>query len=123
MSLFDRAVPTPHGYRDVTPDELAATLGSVLVIDVREPGEYAEAHVPGAKLVPLATLERAAAHWDRAKPLVMVCRSGARSARASVALVALGFTHVLNLRGGTAGWMQANKPVAHGRPEPRERGA
>jgi rhodanese-related sulfurtransferase len=114
MSLFDRAIPTPHGYRDVTPADLAPTLGSVPVIDVREAGEYAEAHLPGAKLVPLATLERAAANWDRSKPLVMVCRSGARSARASVALAALGFTHVLNLRGGTVGWMQAGKPVERG---------
>lgn len=83
------------------------------LIDVREPSEFRGelGHVPGAELVPLGTLEAAAATWPREEPLVLVCRSGARSARAAAALVAMGFQHVTNFEGGTQGQHDAGLPV------------
>ncbi|MDF1561517.1 MAG: rhodanese-like domain-containing protein [Deltaproteobacteria bacterium] len=74
------------------------------VIDVREPYEYEAGHIEGAELVPLGSLIQAASTWDRDPPLVMVCRSGARSARATMALMQMGFATVHNLQGGMIGW-------------------
>jgi rhodanese-related sulfurtransferase len=80
-------------------------------IDVREPNEYAEGHVPGAHLVPLATVEAANATWDPAQPLVILCRSGGRSRMASTLLAKKGFTSVYNLDGGIQEWAAAGKTV------------
>lgn len=83
------------------------------VIDVREPAEFTGelGHIPGAELVPLATVESAAKDWPRDAPLVVACRSGARSAKAAATLVGMGFTKVTNLEGGTQGYGAAGLPV------------
>lgn len=93
---------TPPPYQDITPSRLD-TLGSeVKRIDVREPDEYTGplGHLPGAELVPLGTLEAAAASWPREAPLLLICRSGGRSAKAAQALARGGFKHLYNLAGG-----------------------
>lgn len=76
------------------------------VVDVREPDEYwgELGHLQGSELVPLATLERAASHWDVTQPLVLLCRSGKRSATAATQLERIGFTSVASLRGGMLEW-------------------
>jgi rhodanese-related sulfurtransferase len=72
------------------------------VIDVREPHEFVGelGHLPGALLVPIGTLPASAREWRKDEPVLMVCRSGARSARAAEILVEEGFESVLNLEGG-----------------------
>lgn len=70
------------------------------LIDVRTPAEFAERHLPDAELVPVDAVENEARAWDRKRPIVTVCRSGARSARAAQALERLGFCCVASLRGG-----------------------
>lgn len=84
-----------------------------LVLDVREPAEYAKGHVLGSKNVPLGDVERRAAEFDKhkAKPVILVCESGSRSARALDALRGRGFTRVVNLSGGFGAWQQAGLPV------------
>ena len=84
-----------------------------LVIDVREPAEYAKGHVLGSKNVPLGDVERRAAEFDKhkAKPVILVCESGSRSARALDALRGRGFARVVNLSGGFGAWQQAGLPV------------
>ncbi|MEM6294026.1 MAG: MBL fold metallo-hydrolase [Myxococcota bacterium] len=81
----------------------------VRIVDVRSAEEYAGGlgHVPGSDLIPLATLEAEAATWDRAASLVVVCRSGRRSASAAVTLERLDFTAVASMRGGMQGWNDA----------------
>ena len=76
------------------------------VIDVREAGEFNDAlgHVPGARLLPLSELGARLAELDRARPVVAVCRSGARSAQATVLLHKAGFAQVANLAGGMLRW-------------------
>ena len=78
----------------------------VRLIDVRQPEEYTGAmgHLPGAELVPLDTLTQVAEGWDPTRPLLIVCRSGARSNRGATALMNMGFSKVANLIGGTSGW-------------------
>jgi rhodanese-related sulfurtransferase len=84
-----------------------------LVLDVREPAEYAKGHVLGSKNVPLGDVERRAAELDKhkAKPVIVVCESGNRSARAIEALRTRGFARVFNLSGGFGAWQQAGLPV------------
>ncbi|MEP6501942.1 MAG: rhodanese-like domain-containing protein [Betaproteobacteria bacterium] len=78
----------------------------IQVIDVREPAEFGGGlgHIPGARLVPLAELAARSGEIDKARPVVTVCRSGARSAQASVLLNKAGFTQVANLAGGMLRW-------------------
>ncbi len=78
---------------EISPAQAAAQLHHYRVIDVREPDEWVGplGHVASAELVPLATVVEAAAGWDREQPLLVVCKAGARSARACGALAQLGF--------------------------------
>jgi molybdenum cofactor guanylyltransferase len=79
------------------------------VIDVREPDEYAEAHIPGAVLVPLATVPDNLAEFPTTGPVYIVCRSGARSRRAAAFLRSSGVDAV-NVAGGLRSWLEAGKP-------------
>lgn len=95
--------------QSISPEEVHQSRGSLRVIDVREPHELRGelGHIPGVESVPLATVEREAATWDRDAKLVMVCRSGGRSGRAADLLVRLGFRHVLNMTGGMQAYRAA----------------
>jgi SulP family sulfate permease len=74
------------------------------VIDVREPREFRQGHVPGAQLVPLEQLLVGPVTLPREHDLVLVCRSGRRSTRAAELLQTKGYTDVLILHGGMLGW-------------------
>ena len=109
-------VATPEGFRNITPVELVALAPRPRIIDVREPDEFTGelGHVPGAELVPLATVLAAAHPWDRDERFVIACRSGARSAKAASSLVALGFKNLMNLDGGMTAYALAGLPVERG---------
>ncbi len=94
--------------------ELAAWQGRARLVDVREPAEFVGelGHVPHAELVPLSTLPRAAESWDRGAPIVVICRSGGRSAAAARTLEQMGFRAVMNLDGGMIAVNAAGLPVA-----------
>lgn len=102
-----------HAYRDISPAEVHAARAGTRIVDVREPHEFNDelGHVPGAELVPLATVGAAAARWDRNADIILVCRSGGRSGRAAEALVAAGFRRVMNLAGGMLAYNAARLPV------------
>ena len=87
--------------------------GAVLV-DVREPNEYEEAHIPGSRLEPLSTFTEKYKDLPKDKPLVMQCRSGARSERAAKYLLEQGYTDVVNLTGGILAWQEAGLEVERG---------
>ena len=100
---------------EIAPDQLAAQDDCVL-IDVREPAEYAQGHLPGAINLPRGVLEfqiHALAVADR--ELVLYCLTGGRSALAADSLQALGFTRVRSLAGGLTAWRNAGHPLT---PEP-----
>ena len=80
-----------------------------LVIDVREPGEFAAGHVLGAKNVPLARLASGAGELAKRKdrPLIVYCDGSDRSGKALAALKKQGYTRVANLSGGLGAWQQA----------------
>lgn len=83
-----------------------------VLFDVRTPGEYAEGHVAGAKLVPLQELETRLAEFEPHKDqeIYLICRSGARSHRAAQLLKSKGYNTV-NIQGGTAGWIASGGSV------------
>lgn len=97
---------------DVDPKDVARRDGA-MVVDVREPGEFTGelGHVPGATLVPLATLAERSSTWDPEREIVLVCRAGGRSAQAATLLAQRGFRHLYNLRGGMLAWNAAQLPV------------
>jgi rhodanese-related sulfurtransferase len=101
---------------DLNPTAAFAIRDAARIIDVREPDEFTGelGHIPGAELVPLATVERTAAAWDRTAPLIVVCRSGGRSGRAAQALIRAGFHRVMNLAGGMLAYRAAGLPVVYG---------
>lgn len=85
------------------------TRGAVL-LDVREPHEWRAGHAPKARHIPLAQLSRRVTEIPAGRPVVTVCRSGARSARAAALLAGQGHA-VSNLSGGMAAWARAGLPV------------
>ncbi len=89
----------------------AAADGRVLLLDVREPGEWAAGHAPDAVHLPLGSLNPQQVPADR--PVVTVCRSGNRSAKAAAALHAAG-REVSNLTGGMQAWTAAGLPITRG---------
>jgi glyoxylase-like metal-dependent hydrolase (beta-lactamase superfamily II)/rhodanese-related sulfurtransferase len=107
--------PPDERFVDVDPGVVSALGPKIALVDVREPAEFTGelGHVPGASLVPLATLADAAATWDRDREIVLVCRSGGRSARAATELANRGFRNLYNLRGGMLAWNEARLPVEH----------
>lgn len=86
----------------------------VVLVDVREPDEYAGelGHIAGAALIPLGVLSASLHAVPRDRPTVVVCRSGGRSAKATQALLAAGFTRVASMRGGMLDWNQRGLATA-----------
>jgi rhodanese-related sulfurtransferase len=113
QTLYDQARPNGQGFRDVTPTAVAELRDTLHIVDVRQPGEYTGelGHIPGAVLVPLDTLARAASAWDPSVPIVLVCRSGGRSGNAAAQLVAAGFSRVMNMSGGMLAYRASGLPA------------
>ncbi|HZP99958.1 MAG TPA: rhodanese-like domain-containing protein [Reyranella sp.] len=107
---------TFSGVWEVEPHWLEENLGSVRVLDVREPNEFTGplGHIRGALLVPLGELAAKAKDLPRDKPIVAVCRAGSRSAHATAILNKAGFTDVANLPGGMLRWRGEGRSVDGG---------
>jgi rhodanese-related sulfurtransferase len=91
-----------------------------VVIDVGEPAEFAAGHVAGARSVPLAALEAAKVGakegakglpTNKALPVIVVCPTGARAARAAAVLRSRGYDNARSLAGGLRAWREANLPI------------
>jgi rhodanese-related sulfurtransferase len=83
------------------------------LIDVREPDEYETAHVPGATLIPLATVPDNLDRVPSDEPVYVICAKGGRSLRAAEFYRANGIEAV-NVAGGTTAWVDAGEPVSTG---------
>lgn len=107
---------TFSGLWEIQPQFLEDLGNRVQIIDVRESGEYSGAlgHIPGARLIPLGELGRRFREINLDKPVVTVCRAGARSAQAVVMLQKEGFTDVANLAGGMLRWRAEGRAVEGG---------
>jgi len=107
---------TFSGVWEIEPLNLLDRAGRVQIIDVREPHEFTDVlgHVRGARLLPLSQLLGRVGEIDKNSPVVAVCRSGARSAQATVLLKKAGFADVANLAGGMLRWQAESLPVDNG---------
>jgi rhodanese-related sulfurtransferase len=94
---------------------LLAKNSRVLLLDVRTPDEYRQAHLRGALLIPLDELERRLPEIPRDRPLLVYCAVGARSLTAARLLAAKGFREVYQLSDGLVGWYKNGYPVERAR--------
>jgi rhodanese-related sulfurtransferase len=95
----------------ITTSELRALLDNNfqgILLDVREPDEYAAAHIEGSRLIPLQTLPGQLDSLPKDKEILIHCKSGRRSARAVELLLENGFTNVKNVDGGIDAWLAEN---------------
>ena len=91
-------------------------LGSSLLLDVREPAEFAAGHLPGAVNIPRGVLEfQIGNHPDfqgkQTAPIVVYCQSGGRSALATHALNLLGYGQAVSMAGGFKAWAEGGLPL------------
>jgi rhodanese-related sulfurtransferase len=82
-------------------------LQEIILVDVRESGEYASEHIVGSVSIPLSTFDENLIENTGDKPLVICCQSGMRSSRASQKLLENGYEHVMQLKGGLSSWKAA----------------
>ncbi len=100
---------------EISVDELTTLVESgSLVIDVREPDEYESGHIPGAILVPLSTVSTNTSEFESEETVYVVCRSGGRSMQACEILHEVGITNVVNVAGGTIGWISRGNEIVTG---------
>jgi len=123
-SLMDFAAEARAQVKEVSTADVAGMIGSSdvpLLLDVREPGEVAQGHLPGAVNVPRGLLEAKAdldfPHREpklekREQPVVLYCASGVRSLLAAATLKQMGFTDVVSMAGGFAAWASEGRDIA-----------
>ncbi len=103
------------GGHGVSPTQATLMINreDAVVIDVREPAEYAGGHIPNARHIPLSQLDKRLPELEkfRQRPLIVNCASGNRSSSACGRLRRAGFERVFNLTGGIAAWNEAGLPV------------
>lgn len=105
--LFGPSVP------NITAEELNEKLKvgkHPLVLDVRQPDEFSQGHIRGAKLVPLNEIYKKMKEIPKGREIVCICATGNRSRSASKILAKEGFT-VFNVQGGMMAWRRAKLPV------------
>ena len=107
LNLFSSRVPT------LEPQEAQDRLNASprpFLLDVRQPEEFKQVHIQGAKLIPLGELPNRMHELPKGREILCVCASGNRSLTASRKLTKAGFT-VVNIKGGMNNWMRAKLPV------------
>ena len=122
-SLKDLVAAAKSRIREITAADTAQAVKKnpkTLIVDVREPGEWAEGHIPGALHVPRGMLEakadleyanREPRLQDRSVSIIVHCASGARSAMAADVLQEMGFTDVKSMAGGIVAWKEQGLPI------------
>ena len=104
------------GIWEIQPQSLEEAAHKIQIVDVREPSEFNGplGHIRGAISIPLGELAARTEELARERPVVAVCRSGARSAQATVILQQAGLKDAANLAGGMLRWRADGHPVEGG---------
>ena len=114
-TAHDLVLAARAGITELTPSQAQAWQAAcgALLIDVREPDEFAAGHVPGAVNVPRGMLEFRIADLqpDGNAPVLVYCKTSGRAALAAVALQEMGYLNVKSIAGGFDAWAAAGKPV------------
>jgi rhodanese-related sulfurtransferase len=100
---------------EISPTQAAdlRTQGA-FILDVRQPEEWTQFHIPGATLIPLGDLPNRLNEVPKDKEIVVVCRTGHRSAQGRDILKNAGFTKVTSMAGGVTQWQAQGLPIATG---------
>ena len=112
--------------KEIMPWDLSRALAAgnkPILLDVREPAEFATLHIPGSINVPRGVLEQSC-EWDydetvpelaagREQEIVVICRSGKRSVLAADMLLRMGYTNVVSLKTGMRGWSDYEQPMVN----------
>ena len=113
--------------KEILPWDLSRALAAgnkPILLDVREPAEFAMLRIPGSINVPRGIMEQSC-EWDydetvpelaagREQEIVVICRSGKRSVLAADVLMQMGFTNVVSLKTGVRGWSDYEQPMTNG---------
>ena len=100
---------------NVSVQELAHRVAhepDLVVVDVREPAEWSEGHIAGARSIPMRQVTERLDEIPRDRRVALTCAGGTRSSIVGSLLLARGFTDLLNVWGGMNGWAQAGLPVS-----------
>ncbi len=92
--------------------DVARRTAATVLLDVREPEEYAHGHAPGALNLPQAELALRLDEVPRDRPVQVICQSGYRSLRSAQFLAQMGYDNIANVRGGTAAWRDSGNPLS-----------
>ncbi|MHB8912469.1 MAG: rhodanese-like domain-containing protein [Lysobacter sp.] len=123
MTAADLVADARRQIREIGPGQLASHARGCILIDVREPAEFDTGHIAGAVNIPRGVLEfQVDAHPAVAnvsdpalsrkdQPIVVVCRTGGRSALAALNLQRMGFSDVRSIAGGVTDWAAAGLPL------------
>jgi len=115
MLLWPMIQKVTGGSKEVSVQQAVQLINrrDALVIDVRDASEFESGHIPNARHVPVADLEKRIKELEKFKqrPVIVSCRSGSRSGAAGNALRKNGFEEVFALKGGILGWQQASLPL------------
>lgn len=106
LFIFIRLLP-PRGVKTISADDLQEILKNPKgkqLIDVRDPKEYRQGHIQGARNIPLTQIASAANGIPKDKETYLICATGFRSAQACRILKKLGFTNLYNVAGGMKNW-------------------
>jgi rhodanese-related sulfurtransferase len=96
---------------EVGPEAVEQRGPDALLLDVREPGEYAAGHIPGAVNLPQADLATRLSDLPDDGLVIVVCQTAQRSLRAAQFLKQAGFDRIVHLRGGTSEWRRSGRPL------------
>ncbi len=97
--------------REIDTSQLETTLSQgAQLVDVREPVEFVQGHVPGARLIPMGQLSARMSEINRDEPVYVVCASGNRSSAMTDMLVTAGYD-AWSVAGGTKAWIDSGRPV------------
>ena len=100
---------------EITVDQAAQRRDQgAFILDVREPSEWTSFHIPGATLIPLGDLPNRLTEVPKDREVVVVCRTGNRSAQGRDILLNAGFTKVTSMAGGVTQWQTQGLPIATG---------
>jgi glyoxylase-like metal-dependent hydrolase (beta-lactamase superfamily II)/rhodanese-related sulfurtransferase len=100
--------------KEVPIEVVEARAPEAVVLDVREPEEYAQGHIPGAVNLPQAELATRLNEVPKDRPVYVVCLAGMRSVRVSQFLAQMGYANAASVAGGTEAWREAGKPLDTG---------
>jgi len=116
VALFSQRPPKTGG----VPGEMSVAQAAAMrnrgsfLLDVRQPEEWAESHVPGSTLIPLGELEARVGEVPRDQEIVVLCRSGNRSKRGRDILLEAGFDRATSMAGGIVAWKAEGHPTVSG---------